>query len=62
MATSRVMSRRLIWLGPVDSRTVATWLSLTTRVLPSLPATENGKRSRSCGVLRAPGARRTFTS
>ena len=29
--TSRVRSRRLIWLGPVDSTTLATWLRRTMR-------------------------------
>ncbi len=58
------MSRRLIWLGPVPGVTVATWFSRTMRMLPS-PEVEGrakGRRSRSWGVLRDSGARRTLTS
>ena len=63
MATSRIMSRRLIWLEPVVSLTLATWPRRTMRGLPSAAgATMKGRRSRSCGLLRASGARRTFTS
>jgi hypothetical protein len=62
-ATSRVRSRRLIWLGPVPSRTPATWLRRTMRALPSaLLPVANGSRSRSAGALRASGASRTLTS
>ena len=63
MLTSRAMSRRLIWLEPVVSTTCATWLRRTTRVDPSaLVPKAKGSRSRSCGLLRASGSRRTLTS
>ena len=43
--------------------TAATWFSRTMRVDPSaLVPVANGRRSRSCGVLRASGDMRTFTS
>ena len=62
-ATSRVRLRRLIWSGPVESRTCATWFRRTMRALPSgLVPLANVSRDRSCGDLRASGARRTLTS
>ncbi len=63
IATSRLRLRRLIWFGPVDSTTCATWPRRTTRAVPSaaLPTTK-GSCSRSLVRARCSGARRTFTS
>ena len=63
MATSRFKSRRLTWFGPMVLRTVASWPKRTMRGLPSAwVPTVNGTWSRSCGLLRACGARRTLMS
>ena len=52
-ATSRVRSRRLIWLGPVDSRTWATWFNRTMRrAAVGIAPRAKGRFTRSCGGAR----------
>jgi hypothetical protein len=63
IATSRVRSRRLIWLEPVDSRDLATWSSRTIRLLPSalLPSAK-GRPAQVRALIAGLGCQRTFTS